>query len=229
MEHNSSPLEVHLVLRLIACDLEQIFDSLWWISLKFVKLFCVSYQLWTWPLICFQINFYFANSGKKICKQQKVLSFIYTFSQPCCRREQFSSTRFYQCRCLCGCISEQIGKLMWVKTNFFKKLVLTRSPMLCFTTCLCWWKWETVSSLVDSASLKDTRTVIFSNIFSLKILSVIDSMHWSWVRKDTIYHITIVFCFYPFFFSQASSDTAVYFSWEGTTKSELFFSFCHWQ
>lgn len=57
-----------------------------------------------------------------------------------------------------------------------------------------------------------------NNIFSLRILAVIDSVHWSRVRKGTIFCMLHTCLLFEFSFSQASSNNTVYFSWESMTE-----------
>lgn len=57
-----------------------------------------------------------------------------------------------------------------------------------------------------------------NNIFSLRILAVIDSMHWSHVRRGTIFCMLHTCFLFSFFFRQASSNKTVYFLWERMTE-----------
>lgn len=57
-----------------------------------------------------------------------------------------------------------------------------------------------------------------NNIFSLRILAVIDSMHWSHVRKGTISCMLHACFLFSFFFSQAGSSKTVYFLWKSVTE-----------
>lgn len=80
-----------LVLRLITSDLGQNLESLWRAYMEVcVKLSYVSY----WFLILasnlfFSLTFALLTLARKICKHQKVLSFICTSSRRCCWRERF--------------------------------------------------------------------------------------------------------------------------------------------